>query len=103
MIDMDVVLIALIIFQVVLLFVHSLAQRREIGRLNRRLSALGTEIGLLKAKARRPEKAPAEVHMPVPAYPSILAEFPESGPLDLSFLNCRSNPADRQFLSPSWI
>jgi hypothetical protein len=100
MIDIDIVVFALLVFQVVLLVVHAVAQRREIGRLNRRLSTLGTEVGLLKAK-RKTQRPPAEADTPMVAYPGIAYN---SSPVDLSLLDYRHvTKGSPQYFSPSWI
>lgn len=102
MIDTDIMIIVLLVLQVVLLFVHALSQRREIRGLQRRISTLGTEVGLLKARARKPEPAVPEPEMLFAAYSRIAPEIP-AGAVDLGPNNYRQNPAKGQFLSPSWI
>jgi hypothetical protein len=94
-----------IVIEAVWLVVQTRAHRQEVRNLQRRLNALGTELGILKVRSHKPEKYTAipkalpAVHM---ADSAALRIAIAAADFRLPDHYCSQRPAFEGF-SPSWI
>lgn len=91
-----------LLLQFTWMLVHIIRQRREIRALQRRFEALGTELGLVKAKAhttRRPRPS-----VPFDIDPSVAAAMlPDGFMAELNVDYPRRRRLTVEQFSPSWI
>jgi hypothetical protein len=93
----ETMMIAAVLLQFCWMLIHTMRQRNEIRNLQRRLTALGTEVGVLKAKLH-----PRDKHVPLPPRQPAMPEAEARTMVMASAVDLASMRAQREF-SPSWI
>ncbi len=106
----DAIVASALLLQCIWMLVYALTQRREVRRLQKRLNALGTELGVMKAKSRTAKdhghgmEAVAALSAPLLQTADAAELFPPTLTADylLAEYHRKARPTTVQF-SPSWI